>query len=68
MCPAGKALIYAAFVVSLTFFALAFIAESHAAGLSEADIEALRKRGEIQGWTFTVGQNEATKYKLEDLC
>jgi len=68
MCPAGKALIYAAFVVSLTFFALAFIAESHAAGLSEADIEALRNRGKIEGWTFTVGQNEATQYDLEDLC
>ncbi|HNQ23064.1 MAG TPA: C1 family peptidase [Phycisphaerae bacterium] len=36
--------------------------------LSEKDIEALRKRGEREGWTFTVGLNEATQYPLDRLC
>ena len=28
----------------------------------------LRKRGEQEGWTFTVGLNEATQYPLTHLC
>ena len=36
--------------------------------LSSEDIAALRKQGEKEGWTFTVGENEATGYALEDLC
>ncbi len=40
----------------------------HAAGLSGDDIEALRKQGEIEGWTFTVGENPATAYSLDELC
>jgi hypothetical protein len=39
-----------------------------AKGLSSADIEALKKQGEIEGWTFTVGENPAMKYSLEELC
>ena len=38
------------------------------AQLSDDDIEALRKQGEDEGWTFAVGQNEATKYSLGELC
>lgn len=37
-------------------------------GLSSADITALHKQGEIEGWTFTVGENSATKYLLDELC
>jgi C1A family cysteine protease len=37
-------------------------------GLSRSDIEALRQRGEREGWTFTVGENSATQYDLEELC
>jgi C1A family cysteine protease len=36
--------------------------------LSEADIAALRQQGEREGWTFTVSQNDATKYPLSQLC
>jgi hypothetical protein len=39
-----------------------------AQGLSKADIEILREQGEIEGWTFTVGENPATGYSLDQLC
>lgn len=32
------------------------------------DIEALRQQAAAEGWTFTVGENPATRYTLEDLC
>ncbi len=41
---------------------------SHARGLSSADIDSLRKLGKAEGWTFTVGENPATAYSLEELC
>ncbi len=55
---------------SVLALSLLFLAAeiSSAGGLSASDIESLRKQGEIQGWTFTVGQNPATAYPLEDLC
>ena len=39
-----------------------------AAQLTAEDIAALRARGEREGWTFTVGENPATQYRLEQLC
>jgi hypothetical protein len=39
-----------------------------AQGLSSADISALKKQGEMEGWTFTVGENSATNRSLEELC
>jgi hypothetical protein len=36
--------------------------------LAPEDIRALRRQGEAEGWTFTVGENEATHYPLEHLC
>jgi hypothetical protein len=41
---------------------------SSAGGLSSAGIDSLRKQGEIEGWTFTVGENPATSYSLDELC
>jgi C1A family cysteine protease len=41
---------------------------SFAQGLSSADIAALQKQGEMEGWTFTVGENPATGYSLDELC
>jgi hypothetical protein len=38
------------------------------AQLNAADIEALRRRGRAEGWTFIVSQNEATGYPLRSLC
>ena len=38
------------------------------AQLTSEDIVALRERGEKEGWTFTVCENPATKYSLEELC
>ena len=37
-------------------------------GLSGEDINALQRQGEQEGWTFTVGENPATKYAIESLC
>jgi len=39
-----------------------------AEGLSSVDIAALREQGKIEGWTFTVGENPATKHSLDQLC
>ncbi|UCC22612.1 MAG: hypothetical protein JSW23_00630 [Planctomycetota bacterium] len=36
--------------------------------LTLKDIEKLRKKGEVKGWTFTVGLNPATQYSLDELC
>jgi C1A family cysteine protease len=32
------------------------------------DIEALQRQAEEESWTFTVGENPATRYTLEELC
>jgi C1A family cysteine protease len=37
------------------------------AQISKADVDAMRARGEKEGWTFSVAENEATGYALEDL-
>ena len=37
-------------------------------GLSSEDIAALRVQGEVEGWTFEVGENPATQYYLDNLC
>ncbi len=44
-------------IVSLLFF---LVGVSFAQGLSPEDIAALQKQGEMEGWTFTVGENSAT--------
>ena len=36
--------------------------------LTSEDIAALQKQGEEEGWTFTVGENSATKYSIDELC
>jgi C1A family cysteine protease len=36
--------------------------------LTAADIKDLQQQGEKEGWTFTVSQNPATQYPLEQLC
>ncbi len=36
--------------------------------LTSEDIVALQEQGRQEGWTFTVGENPATKYSLEELC
>ena len=36
--------------------------------LNTEDIEVLRERAREEGWTFTVGENPATKYPLDKLC
>ena len=38
------------------------------AQLTDLDIDELRARGVDDGWTFTIGENPATQYALEDLC
>ena len=38
------------------------------AQLTPADIAALRDQGQREGWTFTVSENPATQYPLDELC
>jgi hypothetical protein len=39
-----------------------------AQGLSPEDIAGLQRQGEIEGWTFSVGENSATSRSLDELC
>ena len=41
---------------------------SSSTGLSSEDVAALQKQGGEEGWTFTVGENSATDYSLDELC
>lgn len=38
------------------------------AQLTPEDIAALRRQGQREGWTFTIGENPATRRPLEQLC
>jgi len=37
-------------------------------GLTSEDIAALQKQAESEGWTYTVSENPATKYSIDELC
>lgn len=39
-----------------------------AAGLTDSDIDQLKRQGEAEGWTFTISANPATEYSLDELC
>ena len=57
------------FVLIMVMMASTLVMTGTARGrLSEDDIEALRRQGEQEGWTFTVGTNPATEYDLDQLC
>lgn len=47
--------------------AIALFAGSASAQLSKADIDKLKIQAHQEGWTFTVSENEATQYSLEQL-
>jgi hypothetical protein len=36
--------------------------------LSRDDLEALKRRGETEAWTFAVGENDATSRSIDELC
>jgi C1A family cysteine protease len=42
--------------------------ETITGGLTSEDIAALKNQGDEEGWTFTVGENSATDYSLDELC
>ena len=48
--------------------AQAMLAGHVSAQLSAQDIDALRRRGEQEGWTFQVTENPATRRPLQELC
>ncbi|MFH1892714.1 MAG: C1 family peptidase [Candidatus Zixiibacteriota bacterium] len=52
------------FTVILALIALSFWSSAAA----QVDINALQEQAEEEGWTFTVGENSATQYSLEELC
>lgn len=47
---------------------LATLLFSQAHGLDRKEIESLKQQADIEGWTFSVGENSATPYSLEELC
>jgi C1A family cysteine protease len=56
-------------VIVMSLLGLAAAGWSVAYGqLSSADIAALQERGRKEGWTFTVGENSATRRPLSGLC
>ena len=54
-----------ALVATLTLGLVAGFAQAQ---LSSTDIAALESEGQTNGWTFRVGENEATKRPLNELC
>jgi len=42
--------------------------DSTSSGLTSEDIASLQKQAEIEGWTYTVNENPATKYSIDQLC
>ncbi len=55
-------------MISIILTAICLSATAAFAQLTDEDIVALREKGKQEGWTFTVGENPATKYSLEILC
>jgi len=57
-------------LLSLMAFLVILLAASPSlfAQLSSDDIQSLQTQGEAEGWTFTVGENPACEYTLEQLC
>jgi C1A family cysteine protease len=44
------------------------VVSSSAPWISDADITSLQQQAIDEGWTFTVGKNQATNHSLSDLC
>jgi len=42
--------------------------QTYSPGLSSEDIAALQEQGKAEEWTFTVCENDATIYSLDQLC
>jgi C1A family cysteine protease len=61
--PTG--IVTAMFVAGILAIALSAPATGQ---LKNEDIAALREKGKAEGWTFSVSQNSATEYSLEELC
>jgi C1A family cysteine protease len=59
-------LLFAALVAVM--LAPAVSAEDEVGDVSYVDIEALQRQAEEEGWTYTVGENPATRYPLEQIC
>ena len=53
-------------ILLITFLLLSVIPAY--AQLTKKDIDELKKQAVEEGWTFTVSENEATQYSLEQLC
>jgi C1A family cysteine protease len=44
------------------------LAQDETGNVCFVDIEALQRQAEEEGWTYTVGENPATMYPLEEIC
>ena len=57
-----------AFAALLGLALISALTGSTYAQLTADDIQALKEQGQREGWTFTVAENGATRYALDDLC
>ncbi len=55
------------FVASAAFLACVATGAAHAQ-LTDAELQALQRQAEEEGWSFVVGHNEATTYPLNELA
>jgi len=54
-------------ILSLLICFLFFAVPSYGQ-LTDDDIDALKKQGEEEGWSFEITKNPATEYSLNELC
>ena len=47
---------------------IAVSAQDEAEGVCFVDIESMERRAQEEGWTYTVGENPATRYPIEQIC
>ena len=63
-----RLLVFAVWGVLLSLICLPAAQAQSDRPLSADDIEALRARGETEGWTFALRESEATRRPLSELC
>ncbi|MEW5923737.1 MAG: C1 family peptidase [Candidatus Zixiibacteriota bacterium] len=59
---------FAGIMVSLCLFLFLFVPGSALGQLSQQQIEEIQQQAIDEDWTFSVGENPATQYSLEQLC
>ena len=64
----SRPLTFRATAMLLVMMVITVLASSASAQLTKADIDQLKIQAQQEGWTFTVTENDATQYSLDQLC